>query len=628
MLEVCGIAAAVALFVGLILPFHQRFYFSDDFVYIDWVVRHLRSPWAALGPDATLFHHLRPATNLAWWAGIVLGGGRCVGPHAVQFGLLAVAYVSLCLFAWERSGSRHALWVTGLLLALPMAASELLRWMSYMSSAGEMAAGFGAVLVAAWAIRRDSNRLFGVALALVALAGGFKEPGWVIYPAAIVTLLWSQQVRSRRWRGRLIAVVAVAVIGFVVTFSSANVQRYETRMGEMAVYLFAGVLFHLGEGVDGWPLERGAGGIPALLLAAVIWRDLLGRRVTTGVGWLAAWVALGASTAVVWTLWADLQGPTLGALVLAVLVRRIKEPPVGLVIAIVGVAILLPAPMRQRGIHTLAAMYGLVLYTGVGVVALARELPAVWRKGGAGKRLLAGVLMASTLAVCAASVVRIEPRRAQRIEEAAKTIPTREQRNRVTVAVMADLAHQLAAEVSCQARPGASIASILPLAGVTAKNGPSLTPWRLAVSDQVGFPATEEQVAALLSTATKHRVRKRGLQRIPIEQAGHYAVLAAASPGAGTGGVLLIVEDNCGHQWRLKTSRMSGAYHAVLGLGVEPGCQTLSIRSLEESTESIWIREIDEVRWRLPSGEGLDDPSEVAFCGEGGWEPSPTGRHQ
>lgn len=158
-------------------PAWSSWHKDDDFRNLRWALAYRDAPWKALTERTAVHGHIRPATLWGHWLGAHLGDGAWWEFHAVHVVLctgvvLGVFALGLRCFGWKE-GTLAA----RALLLLP-AMGELPWWNAWMNSAGEVTFG---LLALAWMHRQPAlGRWPGGPLILCALAGLFKEPGWVI----------------------------------------------------------------------------------------------------------------------------------------------------------------------------------------------------------------------------------------------------------------------------------------------------------------------------------------------------------------------------------------------------------------------------------------------------------------
>ena len=333
-------------------------YHQDDHVNLQWVLQYADRPWAALTELHAVHGHVRPGVLLATWGGAMLSAGAWWGPHAVLVGLVVLGLLGLGVLGVQRGGALGG--ALTVFLALGLAGlPDLLGWNAWVSSAGEIAFGLWALVCAQWALSRE--RVGGMVLAALCcvVAGSFKEPGWLLYPAVVAAL------SVGRWRqpvGRAaLAVVVVGLVGFVVTFRPENLAR----AGETA-----GVVDHLalalGHLVHAWPSPRwelGHHGLGAFLVAMGVAMGVRPLGVTsTGVRPLGVTsTALALTLAAAWLVW-PASVWLLVPLLLVALVRAGRTPPVGLLL-VVGTLGLSSLTMYASPVYTLTAGFGLALFT-------------------------------------------------------------------------------------------------------------------------------------------------------------------------------------------------------------------------------------------------------------------------
>lgn len=335
-----GVALALGLAAARAAGSFGGWFLEDDVLNLRWVLEYRDAPWLALTERHALHDHVRPLNLLAQWAGARLSDGDWWGPHLLLSALLVAATGAGMALAGvnARPGSRRrAAALAGLLLLALPGVGRLLTWNAWMGSAGELACGLWAVVAAT--VGRRTGRLGPVVAAwvLVAAAGLFKEPGWIVYPAAIAALVLPDLARGRRDAVTLAlaAVPLLGAAGLAFVWHPANPAHY---------------------------LEGGAG--PGRLVG----------NLATALG------SVGAR----WPLGGRPEGLALPLLLLGLAVRR--GPPTGLWVALASTAVMLPNP-DFHVVHVLPAAFGVVAW--LAPMLAEASLPA----GRAGRAGLAAVAL-------------------------------------------------------------------------------------------------------------------------------------------------------------------------------------------------------------------------------------------
>ena len=326
-------------------------YHQDDMVNLQWVLQFRERPWAAVTELHAVHGHVRPGVLLATWAGAMLSAGAWWGPHTVLVVLVVLGLAALAALGLQRGGPLAA--ALAVFLALGLAGvPDLLGWNAWVSSAGEIAFGLWALVAAGWALRIGSVAGMVAAAGACVVAGSFKEPGWLLYPAVIAALSLPAWKHAAGRAG--LALVPLGLLGFTLTFRPENLDRIsETAVSLDHLSLALGHLLHAFPSPT-WTL--GHHGLGALLVGVGFGVRPLGVRSTRP--WLGPF--LGLALAALWAAWP----PTAWLLVplaLVTLVRDRHEPPVGLVLATATLA-LSSLTMYASPVYTLTAGYGLALF--------------------------------------------------------------------------------------------------------------------------------------------------------------------------------------------------------------------------------------------------------------------------
>lgn len=373
-----GLGALLLLGIGAVrlgqtfVDWHR----DDDLRNMRWVVEYRDAPWQALTQLHSVHDHIRPFTLMATWLGAQLSDGAWWGPHLLLVLLAALAFAGAATWAGQLAQQRWVGLAAGaLILGLPGSAA-LPTWNAWLCSAGELAFGLWALV--AFRHAQMHQRWPWAAALLLACAGLFKEPGWVVYPAAMAGMAISGPWHRRTGAG-LVGLAALAAGGMVLTWHPTNLYRagdaaidWATRWGAFS------------EGILGALIQTPATQqLPGL--GPAIWAAVLGLLIVGRAGARWRW-GLGA-TALVWALgliWPDAQAPLLGLALLAQASawRSRATAPVLMVLAAI-----LPmlAFSRPNAVQLLSAQMGLVVALG-----LALQGAAAAHKGREWRGLLAG----------------------------------------------------------------------------------------------------------------------------------------------------------------------------------------------------------------------------------------------
>lgn len=387
-LHAAAAAAVVGVAAVLAATSFDGWYVNDDIQNVRWALEYLDSPWKAVTERHSVHDHVRPLSLLLTWVGVHLSDGEWWGPHTVLVALVLLAV--LAALAWGMARTRHVAgaWMVGLaFLSLP-GFYRLLNWNAQTGTAAELAFGLLALVVGHHALARRSLGLVALVPPLLLLAGAAKEPGWVVYPATLVTMAWSArpwEIRSGRARRAALPAIALAGVALAVglagmawSWHPANLSRYaevETPFQERVLTS----LQRLVEGtVGGWtPSGSSLQGLWAPLVLLALWRGLLAPRVAASarvprpISLLQqVWPVLALITAVLLVALPPARTPGLVLLVGLVLVRHAAAPPPELVLLAVSVGIMLPYAGAEP-VQCLAGSLGLSAFVARQVLEVA-----------------------------------------------------------------------------------------------------------------------------------------------------------------------------------------------------------------------------------------------------------------
>lgn len=370
------LGAACAAFILLVaasavLSAGNSWFEGDDFKNVRWAIEYRDTPWLALVERHSVHDHIRPFTLMAIWLGLVLGDGAFWGPQSLLMGLLFTGLAGTVIFARQVTGDWLAGLLAGVLVVLTPSFQAFADWNAWMCTGGEVAFGTWALIAGRWAIERDRSPW--PALLLVVVAGLFKEPGWIVYPAGILAMYWTRLPGSTGPGRRLLtlraaAVVLVGAAGLAYAWHPANASRFDASITQRAL-----------SALDGLPRQL-----------FQVWRDPpSGRLEGPGLPAAAVFFVLLRAALPTWSAWPTIVGALLGAVLAAVhptsagvlllglsagsLLRRWRTPPVGLVSMFATFGIMSLAPTFLPA-HLFAGVCGLAMFVGA-------ELAAVFRAG-------------------------------------------------------------------------------------------------------------------------------------------------------------------------------------------------------------------------------------------------------
>ena len=370
-----GVLLAMLFLVVLrvAVPGFSGWYHEDDFHNLRWTLEYRSEPWKALTERHALHDHVRPMTLMTLWLGALVGDGAYWGQHLVLVLLHVLGLSGAVVLGRSLTGRLRAGLLAGLLVTGTWGWERLLDWNALMNTAGEVAFGLWALV----AVRRGLERPVWLAVAAcgVLISGLYKEPGSIVYPAAALGMAWGAWRKGEGIRRPLMVagLVALGLAVFAFTWHSANVSR----MGGDTLPTASRVLLFLESHASGllspWPghyqdgkLVNALAGFPVFLFALVAMRDLVGPSTLERWETRAAWLAAAALMWLAVALESSLVGHLLFPTVLAVLARRWRDPPVGLMLYVVSVGVMSPFAQINE-VQILAGTYGLALYLAVGV---------------------------------------------------------------------------------------------------------------------------------------------------------------------------------------------------------------------------------------------------------------------
>ena len=366
-----GVLLALLFLVVLriAVPGFQGWYHEDDFHNLRWTLEYRSEPWKALTERHALHDHVRPMTLMTLWLGTFLGDGAYWGQHLVLVLLHVAGLAAAVTLGRSLTGRLRAGLLAGLLVTGTWGWERLLDWNALMNTAGEVAFGLWALV----AVRRGLERPIWLVVAglAVVISALYKEPGSFVYPLAAMGIAWGAWRRGESVR-RPLAVVALGLAVFAFTWHAANVSRLGGESLSTASRVLLFLESHASNLLSAWPgnyhdgkLVNALAGIPVFLFALVSIRDIVGpalmERPLVRVLWLCGAGLMWLAVALKSTLVGHLLFPT----VVVVLLRRWREPPLGLLLYVVSVGVMSPFAQINE-VQILAGTYGLALYLAVG----------------------------------------------------------------------------------------------------------------------------------------------------------------------------------------------------------------------------------------------------------------------
>ncbi len=587
-------AAAVALVVLYALavaPSFGLWHLDDDYRNLRWALEYRTTPWLALTRLHSLHDHVRPATLITVWLGAMLGNGRWVGIHAVLIALHLAAICGAGTLAWRLSGRRWAgLLAAALTLSFP-GTVLMTQWNAWISSAGELAMGLWGLVALHRSLER--HRWPWAALLLLAAAGLYKEPGWIVYPAAACAMVWSAWNRGLRGRRRLAGLgsLPLGLAGLAITWNPTNVVRVEapgSPLGERIIHSMGTSLSHWIDAGGPLPLPGSSpvDGLHVTLatvaLGSALWLPRRGPLVAAT--WAALLVAVGAllvhtPSLAPWVLLVAIAG---------VLARRWRTPGPGLVLALAAPAVMAPFGTGDP-VQVLAGAFGLAVFTG-------DALTRLWSNGRPSRPIRALVLLVLALGLtsaCRQAAERQNPLRALELQ--------RERDHFLGYGALSFALHQTHA-LCPGPRQGLEIAPLLPL--VLDKDKEPRHP-RLLANGRLYFWAPRPLVRQVLFDRNEITGESLPLLRAPgtprpspsgparqseflaPEERGHGLLLEDLEPGfyaagyvlrkdAGDSPLALQLIDGCGALWRVDSTAGEAEIH-VETVRVRAQCPSLDV---------------------------------------------------
>ncbi len=571
-----------------VVPSFQGWCFDDDVRNMRWVLEYRGTPWEALTGLHSMHDHVRPAMLMATWAGAVISNGAWWGPHLVLVGLHLLGIIGLGVLAQRLSG-RFEAGVAAVFLAMSLDGYIfMVQWNAWICSAGELACGFwGLVLIHRAFVR---NRWPWAGLGLLVLAGLFKEPGWVVYPLAVVAMAWQLKKPVTRRRLAALASLPIGLTGLALTWHPTNVFRtvgpssslWDRLRDSLTVSPLAWTdnTFILTTDSDGT-----SSGITIVLLAFALLGALwLPRKARKGTAFI--WFATAAAMTVGGFLAGQHAGLVLLAAALVVLVRNWRKPPLGLVIVWAGLGVMAPFE-SAAAVQVLSGGYGLALFTGCMLVKL-------WKNAPLRVPVQAIIFMALLL------------EGAQFIQDTTFREPVRNynwlESNEDAYLGVGAMSRGLN---NSWAVPNGDLGAMMisELIGVRLVEGRQPDPPTILVNEAVFFTSQEQEMDELFvgpnllddvelpimrDDRTRPMVRPRGKNK--SDQAGLLAKLGAHvedlepgfyalgiySTGESDENIFIRATDGCGRLWNVDTDAASADVHMTT-VHVREGCETLRL---------------------------------------------------
>lgn len=402
-----GLLALLLLAIlRLAVPTFQGWYHEDDLHNLRWILEYRTEPWRAFTDRHMMHDHIRPFTLVTLWLGASLSDGAYWGQHLLLVLLLVGGLAGILVLGRALAGT----WRAGLLAALLGASASgwarIMDWHALTNSAGEVFFGVWGLVAAHYGLRRGARWLLVAAIAMV-VSALYKEPGSFIYPAAAAAMAWGAWRAGQRDRRPLLLLgtVPLGLLAFAYTWHPANVSRMRSSTSPVWHQMLGYFEMHPKLLLNLWPAEGQAAGalgsgVPVVLLALVVLRDLFGPErlalPALRLAWLAGALGFWAAT----VAWTPLIGFALLPLVVLTLLRRWSAPPPGLVMYLVSIGVISPFS-AANDVQIVAASHGLALYTAMGMDGILRDRERIGRTGAAmawgGVALVAALLFGRVL---------------------------------------------------------------------------------------------------------------------------------------------------------------------------------------------------------------------------------------
>ena len=572
------LAGLVLVFLRVAVPGFKGWYHEDDFHNLRWAMEYRYEPWKALTERHSLHDHIRPMTLMTLWFGTYLADGQYWGQHLMLVLLHALGLAGVVALGRALHGRLRTGLLAGLIVSGVWGWERLLDWNALMNTAGEVAFGLWALVALRRGLTRPGWLVLGAAL--IVLSGLYKEPGSVLYPIAALAMGWGAWRRGESPRRPLIvaSTVLLGAATFAFTWAQANVARMDAVAMPLGERVLLFLQSHASGLISAWPgdyhdgkMASGLAGVPAALFALVAIKDLIG---PTGMArrelqylWLAAsglaWLAVAVHPLLV----GDLLFPT----VIALLIRRWREPPIGLVLYVVSVTVMAPFAQGSE-VQILGGTYGLALYIAVSAAE------ALERKPGEGWAAPLGVASGLLLSLALTGV---------RLSELPADVTWASQRqSERSLLGWGAVARTLGVNHATAMGMSITDQEALPLVGIGVDEGGNSRAAMVSVDGQLLInPPPGAVQRALTANAVSTRP---GALSTPMNLAPGWWALGVGSGGSASGGAPLALRatDTCRNTWTVSPLERVAVRYSLVPLYLSPGCAPLTLR---------WVGDADAV---------------------------------
>jgi hypothetical protein len=559
-----AIAVLVATWV-LALPSWHGWFDDDDFTNLRWVEEYRDDPLAALWGLHAMHDHVRPFNLIFHWIGAELSNGDWWGPHAVLVALHLGCVAATMALAGRRYGPQAA-WVAGVLTLGLGGAARILTWNAWIGSAGEVALGISAVAAADAALASGAAWLAGVALVLGVGSGLFKEPGWFVYPAAIAGMALPAWI-TRRARPRiailLLGALLLGAAGFALTWHPANAARLLTAARPVGTRVLIAVRQYGLNMVSLRPLSDTSCGVPAILVALGIWRDLTPRRLGRVRPALVAVAAV--VTVAAWAREPDQLGFSLVILLSAVVVRHFRAPPPELLFGLATIGMMAQSPGPDP-VHGIAAAYAVAIWTAGHLVALAGELFEAAGRSRLGRSralLAAGILAMAVLPAIEGVHAFANP-----------ATPREAEGRRSRISALSGLARLVHAAGGVAGPDAHAVAAIIGIPERALFSAPDFVTLDVPTLAELVAPRSAVVDGLLGGSLLPAGPQAASVRELDVDP-GAYAI-GIVGAGLENAGVAMSVRDACKHEWTAPAP--SGDWAELSLLQIAAGCGKLTVR--------------------------------------------------
>lgn len=582
------IALLLLAIFRLTIPGFQGWYHEDDLHNLRWALEYRYEPWQAFLERHALHDHVRPMTLLALWFGTFLGDGAYWGQHLVLVLLNVAAALGVAALGRALGGSLRAGLLCGLLSVSGWGWVRLMDWNALMNTAGETALGIWGLL----ATLRGLQRPRWLILAGLAMVGSalFKEPGSFVYPITAVAMAWGawRSGRAERSAGWVLLLPLLGLLCFAYTWHPANLSRMSSDTTPVAARVLGFLQSHADLLVNAWPrrtkvADMLGAGVPMVALALVLLRELLGRAIDERPGVRVLWVLGAGLWWLLGTAWPEWAALTLLPLVTLVVARRWADPPPGLVMYLVSVAVLSPFSQSSE-VQILAAAHGLALHTGLGLDRILRE-EGTGRLG----RLAAGGAAALAVILLSGRILHAPNLQTYQAQ--------RELKNKVMG--LGALVRTLGVNGAQVAGMEMTVQEILPIVGIETRQPDKGESPTVAISDgllvspppgvieQVIFPGDLIQGVTLpiILEGTAPTNTQGNPEGASFDLAPGYYVLGVGTSMHMTMALTLMARDACGHVWTAGQQRALPVPFTLTPVVLEAGCGPLKLSWMGDAEE-------------------------------------------